>query len=55
MTSGYDRTPTGLTDSEGSVKNLSIVRKGIPDVYLVFRFETKLTILEATNGTELLE
>ena len=51
MTSGYDRTPTGLTDSDGrGKKKVSIVRKGIPDAYLEFRFETKLTILVATNG-----
>ena len=50
MTSGYDRTPTGLTDCEGRGKTLSIVGKGITDVYLAFRFETKLTILVATSG-----
>ena len=32
------------------LKTLSIVGKGITDVYLAFRFETKLTILVATNG-----
>ena len=32
------------------VKTLSIVGKGITDVYLAFRFETKLTILLATSG-----
>ena len=55
MTLGYDRTPTGLADSGGGGKKLSIVRKVIPDVYLAFRFETKLTILVAINGVALVK
>ena len=51
MTLGYDRTPTGLADSEGRGKKLSIVGKVIPDVYL----ETKLTILVAINGVALVK
>ena len=55
MTLGCDRTPTGLADSEGRGKKLSIVGKVIPDVYLAFRFEKKLTILVAINGVALVK
>ena len=50
MTSGYNRTPTGLTDCEGRGKNTQYLEKGITDVYLAFRFETNLTSLVATSG-----
>ena len=46
MTSAYDRTYK---------KKLSRVAKGIPDVYLAFRFGAKWTILGATNRVALVK
>ena len=48
ITSAYG--PVRPYNSWGRVKKLSRVGKGIPDMYIEFRFGAKITIFRATNG-----
>ena len=42
--------PSACTTLGVGLKKLSRVGKGIPDMYIVFRFGAKIAIFRATNG-----
>ena len=50
MTSAYARCPSVRTTLGVWGKKLSRIWRGVPDVYVAFRFGAKLTILGATIG-----